>query len=66
MTCPITGAALCEGCNGPLYVCAPSKNAECRKTFCHECGYTSKAECSTDRKPICVKELLNREYGHSK
>lgn len=57
--CAASGAPICEGCNGPLYVCAPAKNISCEKTFCHECGYTHKAECSTDGKPHCIKELLN-------
>ena len=59
--CAVSGVPMCERCNGPLYVCAPAKNISCKKTFCHECGYTHKAECSTDGKPICIKELLNRQ-----
>lgn len=62
MVCCITGKVLCEGCNGPMYVCDPAKNHTCKKTFCHECGYTSKAECSTDGKPICTKTLLDRQH----
>lgn len=61
MVCCITGKVLCEGCKGPLYVCDPAKNHACQKTFCHECGYTSKAECSIDGKPICTKTLLDRQ-----
>lgn len=61
MICRITGSELCEGCNGPLYVCDPAENHECKKTFCHECDYTSKAECSTDGRPLCVKELFKKE-----
>lgn len=59
--CAASGALICDGCKGPLYVCAPAKNIACKKTFCHECGYTHKAECSTDGKPLCTKELLNRQ-----
>lgn len=53
-TCPASGMPWCVGCFGPIYLCDPEKNTECRKTACgKECHYTHRQAYSANGVPIC-------------
>lgn len=53
--CEYSRRPVCPQCRGPVYRCDPEKNRECRKTFCGECGYTSRREYAADPTPVCPR-----------
>ena len=56
--CTYSNQPLCPQCKGAVYQCDPSKNTQCEKSFCEECGYTTHIEYAKNFQPLCPRNSL--------
>ena len=56
--CTYSNQPLCPQCKGAVYQCDPSKNTQCEKSFCEECGYTTHIEYAKNFQPLCTRNSL--------